>query len=110
MEVTEVRLKVMPAEVNITNEEKNESAFYGKTSVYVTNRGIHIFVDTPNGPAEDYTSLLTDFSGRSTTGWTATTDDGDVIEFKRSQGCLCGSRLRGFDPFPGVPFTNTLVG
>lgn len=109
MEVTDVRFKLVPATVTITNEEAGTELTLPKTLIYVTNRGIHVYVDSFDGPVLEYQSLLDDFDGRATTGWTATTDDGDVIEFKRASGCLCGSRLRSFDPFPGVPFTNTLV-
>jgi len=109
MDVTDVRFYLVPAEVTITNEESETGMFHPKTAVYVTNKGIHLYHDSADGPVEAYQAPLLDFEGRATTGWTATTDDGDVIEFRRSSGCLCGSRLRGFDPFPGVARTNTLI-
>ena len=108
MAVTEIRFKLMPAVVKIINESQDINYDLAKALIFVTNRGIHIYVDSFDGPVEEFQSPLLDIEGNNKTGWTATTDDGYTISFSRSQGCLCGSRLKSFDPFRGVPYTNTL--
>lgn len=109
MAVTEIRFKVLPAQFKITDPDGavvNENA---RSVIYVTNKGIHIYIDTFDGPQEEFQAPLLDFVGDAKVGWEATTDDGAVVSFSRTVGdCMCGSRLRGFDPFRGVPYTNTL--
>lgn len=75
-----------------------------KRRVIVTDAYVVVYVDTPEGPKISNVWELVSFEGRATTGWTATVDDGDVINISRSTGCLCGSKLRGVRAYPGVPF------
>jgi hypothetical protein len=70
-----------------------------------------VFIDGAPSPVLHLEARLESFDGRNTTGWQAVTASGDVIYFKRSGGCLCGSQLRSFRPFPeGLvqgPYTGT---
>ena len=108
MTVSEIRFMLRPAHFIIRDKDGTVVNENQRSLIFVTNKGIHIYVDTFNGPTEEYYSPLDDFYGDATTGWDATTDDGHVISFNRTvDDCMCGSRLRSHDPFRGVPHTNT---
>ena len=94
-----IRLDLFPAEVQGPNAPST------LTRVIVTDTEYHFFVDTPDGPTSGLSGALYDLEGRNTTGYTITSDDGSRYLVRRSGGCGCGSRLRGFRPFPGVPLT-----
>lgn len=50
---------------------------------------------------------ITHFEGSVLSGYSLGTDTQGEITFKRSKGCGCGSPLKGFYPFSGVPYTST---
>lgn len=90
-----IRLDLVPARVE--GVEKT-------TRVVVTDAHYYFFVDTPTGPLPEVSGVLYDIVGRNTTGWLITDEDQTTTySVKRGAGCACGSRLRGFRPFPGVP-------
>ena len=92
-----VRLDLFPASATVGDET------YAPARIVVTDDSVHVYVDAPGGPVEAYTARLEDFSGRRTTGYTATIDGGSVVQINRASGCGCGSRLKSFRPFAGVP-------
>jgi hypothetical protein len=73
-----------------------------------------VFADASDGPHVVYSQLLTDFTAPSRPQrlrdvhlpeyklYQATTQSGTPIQFEKSGGCGCGSRLRGFNPFPAL--------
>ena len=97
-----VRLDLFPASATLDTGE-----IYTPARVIVTDDAVHVYMDASGGPAEVYTARLDDFSGRRTTGYTAVSDGGVVVTIARASGCGCGSRLKGFRPFAGVPQVST---
>lgn len=75
-----------------------------RSRAIVSEDTIYSYIDTFDGPQLDFEYRLEDFYGDNKVGFTAVTSDGYIVQLSRSQDCLCGSRLRGFDPFPGVPY------
>ena len=71
--------------------------------VIITDTYVLVFSDGPTGPYLQHTWALNDISGRHTTGWEVTTEE-HTFRVNRSTGCGCGSRLRGFFPYPGLPY------
>lgn len=69
----------------------------------VTDQNVLVFSDSPTGPELTYNWVLVDITGNGTIGWTVETEDQTFL-VRRSPGCGCGSRLRGFFPYPGVPY------
>lgn len=97
-----IRLDLVPATVRRTDAD-GEVTEHQRTRVIVTDAEVHVYQDTDTGPGMWFTGQLDDFSGSNKTGYTIETSDGDQLFVARSAGCNCGSRLRGFRPFPGVP-------
>lgn len=93
-----IRLDLFPASVTVNGTDE-----YSPARAIVTDDAVHVYMDAQGGPAEVYTARLDDFSGRRTTGYSAVASDGDNVQINRASGCGCGSRLRGFRPFAGVP-------
>lgn len=94
-----VRLDLAPSLARITPPDAAETT-YPRARVIVTDERIYVFVDSPTGPALAYEGRLESLEGRNTTGYQAITATGDAVYFKRGGGCMCGSRLRSFKPFP----------
>jgi len=93
-----VRLDLFPASATL-----DSGKIYVPSRVIVTDDSLYVYMDAPGGPAEVYSARMDDFSGRRTTGYTVVTDEGVSVALARAGGCGCGSRLRGFRPFAGVP-------
>lgn len=91
-----IRLDLVPADVDGIQQT---------VRAIVTDAHFYFFVDTTNGPDALISGALYDLEGRNTIGYTLTVDDEErtVYLFRRGRGCACGSKLRGFRPFPGVP-------
>lgn len=96
-----IRLDMFPA---IVRGLPFPNGVIDRQRLIVTDAHIYLFGDTANGPAVTYSWVLEDISGRNTTGYKMITEDGEVIEARRSNGCGCGSRLRGIRPFPDTPY------
>jgi hypothetical protein len=101
-----MRFSLFPLEITVT---KDDEVIYQhhKTRVVVTDDEIYSFIDDPQGVEKavvGFQDRILDYEGRASTGWTVHTADGAVATFRRSGGCSCGSRLKGFDPFPGLPW------
>lgn len=93
-----VRIDMFPATVTVNGTES-----FAPARTYVTDDSVLVYMDASNGPELVYSDRLADFEGRRTIGYTATTDSGDVVSINRASGCGCGSRLRGYDAFAGIP-------
>lgn len=96
-----IRLDLFPAKVEGIEQTAR---------VIVTDAHFYFFVDAPGGgtPVAEVSGALYDIEGRNTIGYILVEDgDPDVTwNFRRATGCGCGSRLRGFRPFPGVPINS----
>lgn len=94
-----VRIDLAPAYVRITPVE-GEPYELGRARVLVGQDTVWVYVDAHPEPKLQLSGRIESFDGRNTTGWQLVLASGDVIYFKRSSGCLCGSQLRSFRPFP----------
>lgn len=95
-----IRLDLFPARVE---------GLAAVARVIVTDSHYYVLVDSPTGPEPAFSGALHDLTGRNTTGYTVTdANTGEEYDFRRSTSCGCGSRLRGYRPFPGVPLTARL--
>lgn len=95
-----IRLDLAPA---ILRGASLPNGVLDKRRVIITDAFVYVFSDAAGGPVLSFTWELVDITGRPSTGYDVTIDDGEVIHIRRSGTCLCGSKLRGIRPFPGVP-------
>lgn len=100
---TAIRLNLLPAQVSVLDGQTVLKK-HTRARAIVSEDAVYAYIDTFDGPQLDFEYRLEDFYGDNRTGFTAVTSDGYTVLLSRSQDCLCGSRLRGFDPFPGVPY------
>lgn len=99
-----VRLDLFPANVSRPVGSTSTLLPTDRARVIVTDRHFYVFLDSSRGPAVEVSGVLFDATGDNRTGYTVTLDDDSVYSVSRSSNCGCGSRLRGFAPFPGVPY------
>lgn len=97
-----IRLDLFPATVRVGEKT------YEPSRAIVADESVHVYMDSAQGPTEVYTARMDDFSGSRTVGYAVTTADDDTVSISRASGCGCGSRLRGYRPFPGVPLIRTI--
>lgn len=99
-----IRFSLFPLQINIADSNGEKVFEHYKSRAIVTDDEVFVYIDGQNGQVETaFNDRLLEFSGDAKTGWTATTEDGNVVHMMRSSSCSCGSRLKGFNPFPGVP-------
>ncbi len=91
-----IRFDLFPARVEVGDQ------IFDPSRTVVTDDSIIVFMDSSSGPVSVYEERLDDFSGNPKVSWIAEVDSGDTVKISRAGGCACGSRLRGFRPFPGV--------
>lgn len=96
-----IRIDLFPANAVFTPTE-GEPIEYGSARVILTDGNGYVYADTPTGPRAVLVGALTGFEGSNKTGYIGTFDDGQ-LSFARSNGCGCGSRLRGINPLPSTP-------
>jgi hypothetical protein len=102
-----MRFSLFPLEATVTDANGNVIHEHPKTRVVVTDDEVYVYTDDPAGKEKAvvlFTDRINDFEGNAVEGWTVETVDDYVVTFRRSGGCSCGSRLKGFDPFPGLPW------
>lgn len=105
-----IKLELFPANVTGASLPKE----YREVLAVVTDQKIYIATDDPTGKERyvvAYEAPIYDITGsgkRST--WTVTLDDDNNTEItvKRSNGCGCGSKLRGARMFRGVQYKRVL--
>lgn len=98
-----VRLNLYPAQVTET-KSGTESYVYPETRFVATDRSAYVFVDGRPTPTLQTEGQLVDFTEDQRGVWTMELDDGRTFTVTRNYtSCGCGSMLRGYDPFPGVP-------
>lgn len=99
-----IRFNLFPLSIQVRNENGDVVVDELKSRTVVTDDEVIVYVDSPEGPRPVYQERIDDFYGEAKLGWTVEISNGDVMSIRRNTGCGCGSRLRGFNPFPGVPF------
>lgn len=97
-----IRIDSFPASVTVSDDTEN--SFPSKEyRVIVTDNRIYVLQDSVDGPEAVINEGLSSFSGGPKEGWTAVTTLA-TYHIKREDNCGCGSRLRGYHPFLGVPY------
>lgn len=97
-----IRLDLFPADATVNGE----TAFRA-SRVIVTDEEVYVYRDAPMGPEIAYQARLEELEGRRTIGYTLSMANGDSVFIKNASGCGCGSRLKGYHPFVGVPHVST---
>lgn len=100
---TAIRLSLLPAQITVHDGDELLKR-HPRARAIVSEDSVYAYIDTFDGPILDFEYRLEDFYGDNRVGFTAITPEGYTVHISRSEDCLCGSRLRGFDPFPGVPY------
>lgn len=70
--------------------------------VIVTDSYFYILTDSIEGPCTKVSEKLVSFAGNHREGFTITTDKATYVA-KKAPSCGCGSQIRGFHPYLGVP-------
>jgi hypothetical protein len=99
-----IRLDLFPANVSRPPGSDFDKLPTDRARVIITDRDFYVFMDSSSGPECVLSGVLFDATGDNRTGYTVTLEDDTVYSVSRSTNCGCGSRLRGFTPFPGVPY------
>lgn len=99
-----IRFNLFPLLVRVKSPTDEILAEYPTTRTIVTDDEVIVYVDSSEGPRIAYQERIDDFEGNAKIGWTVHVSDGNTVTVDRTSGCGCGSRLRGLNPFPGVPF------
>lgn len=99
-----VRLDLFPALVTPLVGGVAQGAVTDRGRVIITDRDFYLFLDSSNGPACTISGALYEATGDNRAGYAVTLEDGAAYSVIRATNCGCGSRLRGFTPFPGVPY------
>ena len=99
-----LRFSLFPIHAEVVDGSGEKHYEHYKTRTIVTDDEVFVYIDGPSGQVEvGFTDRLIDFQGNAREGWTATTEDGYTVSLSRVSSCSCGSRLKGYNPFPGVP-------
>lgn len=97
-----IRIDVFPASVTVVDDDENY--FPGREyRIIATDNRLYVLTDDVDGPCDLLNEELVEFSGGPKEGWTAKTVY-NTYHIKREDNCGCGSRLRGYHPFLGVPY------
>lgn len=92
-------MDLFPADVTLAPDD-----FRQEVRVIVTDNHFYVLSDGGRGPAIAFKEALEEFDGNNKEGYTVSTKEGNTYTFSRSLGCGCGSRVRGIQPFAGVPW------
>lgn len=106
---TFIRLDLFPAQVFETSNPHDIGLLGEELRAIVTNDYFYLFAEGTTGPKVIYENYLSEFDGNNKTGYILTTPDEKVFEIVRAKNCGCGSTLRGFFPYPGVPFISQIA-
>lgn len=100
-----IRLDLFPATVLMIIEELPTSITDQDARVIVTNDMFYVLLEDQPGSAKIlFSDYLEEFSGSNREGYAVTTANGSIFIITRANSCGCGNTLRGYFPFPGVPF------
>jgi len=95
-----IQISLFPAEYTVDGVPSTDNA----NKIVLTDSNLYIIRDSINGPYVHFSMPATrdQFDRPSVRVYTVTTDD-HVVTFSRATSCACGSRLRGVNPFRGLP-------
>jgi len=108
-EATFIRLDLFPAQVIDATDLENPFLVSEQLRVIITNDMIYFFAEGTQGPEIIYEDYLEEFLGNNKIGYTVTSASGRGFAISRAKNCGCGSTLRAFFPFPGVPFVSQIA-
>lgn len=97
-----LQLDLFPA--TVTSESLTEPFPNGDKRVIITDSHLYVFTDGVENVNILVQKPITSVSGSTLSGYEVETEDGMRYHIIRVASCGCGSRLRGFHPFPGVPY------
>lgn len=95
-----IRLDLFPTKIVDTFSGKNLGEEF---RVIITNDHVYFFIDGGVSPKIFFDAPLVDFSKEVKIGYIVETED-NIYEISRASNCGCGTSLRGFYPFLGVPY------
>lgn len=99
-----IKLDLFPAKILSTTEEP--TVLHAAIRIVVTDSHYYVFREGGTGPEVAESGPISAFEGDNTSGWTIEAPESPESQnfvVHRDANCGCGSRLRGFHPFPGVP-------
>lgn len=101
-----IKLDLFPAKVSLLQDKEliPVTAEGTDNRVIVTDSHLYVFRDGSEAPDPYIIEPITTFLGSTNKGYTVVTSSDSVYHVIRAVSCGCGSRLRGFHPFPGVPY------
>lgn len=95
-----IRLDLFPAKI----VNKQSMDILGEEfRVIITNDHMYFFIDGGDHPIIHSDYILSEFEKIPKVGYSVETDS-QSFEITRASNCGCGSGLRGFYPFLGVPY------
>jgi hypothetical protein len=98
-----VKRDTFPAIVDFTLNDNTHQLTI--TRVVINESNILIAKDTPKGPVVVYDQPYTSASWNGKLG-TVEIADGTVITYRKDAACGCGSRLRSWNPYRNVVYSN----
>jgi hypothetical protein len=103
-----IRLDLFPAAILEVSNPHTAELVSKDMRIIITDDMVYIFKEGMQGPEIHYSSWLNEFTGSNREGYVVTTAAGQIFNVSRAANCGCGSTLRGYFPFPGVPFVSQL--
>ena len=106
-EAQHIKLDLFPAvvsEVTLKDGLTRITAEGSDNRVIVTDSHLYVFRDGSEAPDAYIVEPHTTSLGSTNKGYTVVTSSDTVYHVIRAVSCGCGSRLRGFHPFPGIPY------
>lgn len=106
-EAHHIKLDLFPAvvsEATVKDGLRRITAEGTDNRVIVTDSHLYVFRDGSEAPDAYIVESIDTFLGSTNNGYTVVTSEGTVYHVIRAVSCGCGSRLRGFHPFPGIPY------
>lgn len=97
-----LQLDLFPA--TVSSEEHPEPFPNGDKRVIITDAHLYVFTDGVENVNVLVQKPITSVTGSTLSGYEVETEDGMRYHVIRVASCGCGSRLRGFHPFPGLPY------
>lgn len=88
--------------LNITKDGKAFLPSNADYRVIVTDSHFYVLSDGLDGPKTDVSEKLVSFEGNHRDGFTIVTEEATYFAVK-AESCGCGSQIRGFHPYLGVP-------
>lgn len=96
-----IKLDLFPA--RITTSEQEPSLLHKDCRLVITDSHYYVFKETTTDFEVAESGPISDFQGSNASGWSISAPETQDFTVFRDANCGCGSRLRGFHPFPGVP-------